>query len=367
MVKRSSSKRTYKKRRTVRKSRVIRRRKTQRGGAVFGSSGLSFSNMGKVGAGLAKSVGTSIFNGASAAGSEFFKKTEQLKDKLSSFSAPTAAEIVALALGGFVATLINISKMISYIGTYIYIAKLMTSNPEYAKQMFEIKKQEIQAKNQELAECFEKAFSAISPTDTQAQPQVEPILPEKEESIIDEFIRRIGEFKQSPSKSQFVKEIVNNFIQRKRAEIESLKDNPKTKGIYECLKTALNMVDKKKDEMGAEVEAAPIDDSKLDQAQAAAETQEAAPAQQTDEERKAALKAANIEANTAYETAKKDRDAAVNEVTKNGMFTSNVEKQSRIDKANAARAAASTAYEVALNAARAAAAGGVDNVIYPMV
>ena len=357
MVKRSSSKRAYKKRRTVRKSRVIRRRKTQRGGMIFGSSGLSISTMSKVGAGLAKSVGTSMLNGASAAGSEFFKKkTEQLKDKLSSFSAPTAAEIVALALGGFVATLINISKMISYIGAYIYIAKLMTSNPEYAKQMFEIKKQEIQAKNQELAECFEKAFSAISPTDTQAQPQVEPILPEKEESIIDEFIRRIGEFKQSESKSQFVKEIVNKFIQRKRAEIESLKDNPKTKGIYECLKTALKVVDEKKDEMGAEVEAAPIDDSKLDQAQEAAETQEAAPAQQTNEEQKVALKAANIKANTAYETAKQNRD----EAKKNFGNGPNLQTASN---------AASAAYQVAFDAARAAKDGGVpeNEVKYPMV
>jgi hypothetical protein len=365
MVKRSSSKRAYKKRRTVRKSRVIRRgktarskrkikqRKTQRGGVIYGSSGPSYLNIAKYGAELAKSVGTSMLNGASAAGNEFLKKkTEQLKDKLSSFSAPTAAEIVALALGGFVATLINISKMISYIGTYIYIAKLMTSNPEYAKQMFEIKKQEIQAKNQELAECFEKAFSAISPTDTQAQPQVEPILPEKEESIIDEFIRRIGEFRQSESKSQFVKEIVNKFIQRKRAEIESLKDNPKTKGIYECLKAALNKVDKTKEEMGAEVEAAPIDDSKLDQAQEAAETQEAAPAQQTDEERKAALKAANIKANTDYDAAKQKRDEA----------KKNFGKGPNLDNA---QAAASAAYELALNAARAAAAGGVENVIYP--
>jgi hypothetical protein len=318
------------------------------------------------GAGLKKSVRNDMFQRGSTL---ITNNANRFKDKFSSFSALTAADITAEAIGGFVSTLIIISKMILFIGTYIYIAKLMISNPEYAKQMYEIKKQEIRENNQELAECFEKAFSAISPTDTQAQAQarVEPILPEKEESIKDEFIRRIGEFRQSPSKSQFVKGIVDKFIQGKRAEIESLKDNPKTKGIYECLKTALNMVDKKKDEMGAEVEAAPIDDSKLDQAQAAAETQEAAPAQQTDEERKAALKAANIEANTAYETAKKDRDAAVNEVTKNGMFTSNVEKQSRIDKANAARAAASTAYEVALNAARAAAAGGVDNVIYPMV
>jgi len=274
---------------------------------------------------------------------------------------------VALALGGFVATLINISKMISYIGTYIYIAKLMTSNPEYAKKIFEIKKQEIREKNQELAECFEKAFSAISPTDTQAQPQVEPILPEKEESIIDEFIRRIGEFKQSPSKSQFVKEIVNNFIQRKRAEIESLKVNQTTKDIYECLKKALNMVDEKKEEMGAEVEAAPIDDSKLDQAQEAAETQEALPPQQTDEERKAALKAANIAADTAYEKAKTDRTTAVNEVKKISFITSNELKTSRINNAKAAQEAASAAYNVAFAAARAAKEGGVPEteVIYP--
>jgi hypothetical protein len=288
-------------------------------------------------------------------------------DTLNSFRNMSFQERILLPLGAFVTIIFTVSKMISYIGTYIYIAKLMISNPEYAKQMFELKKQEIQAQNQVLATCFEKAFSAISLTDTQAQPQVEPILPEKEESIIDEFIRRIGEFKQSPSKSQFVKEIVDKFIKRKRDEIETLNDNPKTKGIYECLKTALNKVDETKEEMGAEVEAAPIDDSKLDQAQKAAETQEAAPAQQTDEERKAALKAANIEADTAYEKAKTDRDDTVNEVKKNGMFTSAVDKQSRIDKKTAAQAAASAAYQVAFDAANAAKDGGVpDNEVkYP--
>ena len=279
MVKRFSSKRAYKKRRTVRKSRVIRRRKTthkrkhnhktQRGGLTFGSLGSKLSSMDM---GVAK--------GMLEKGSTFFTdKTNQLKERLSSFSAPTAAEIAAAAIGGFVSTLIIISKMILFIGTYIYIAKLMITNPGLAKQMYETKKQEIQEKNQELAKCFETAFSAISPTDTQAQAQAEPILPEKEESIIDEFVRRIGEFRQSQSKSQFVKEIVNKFIQKKRADIESLKDNQKTKGIYDCLKAALNKVDETKEEMGAEVEATPIDDSKLEEVatEAQVETPVAAP------------------------------------------------------------------------------------------
>jgi hypothetical protein len=281
MVKRSSSKRAYKKRRTVRKSRVIRRRKTthkrkhnhktQRGGGfTYGSSGPSFSSMASFGAGLMKSAGSSILNSATASGREFFEQqANQLKDKLSSFSSPTTAEIAALALGGFVTTLINISKMMLYIGTYIYIAKLMISNPVVAKEIFDSKKQEMQAKYPEMVKCFEDAFRTLPPTDSQAQ--AEPILPEKEESIIDEFVRRIGEFRQSQSKSQFVKGIVDKFIQKKRADIESLKDNQKTKGIYDCLKAALNKVDKTKDEMGAEVEATPIDDSKLDEAQAAAQ------------------------------------------------------------------------------------------------
>jgi len=279
MVKRSSSKRAYKKRRTVRKSRVIRRRKTthkrkhnhktQRGGFPFGSSGFSLSSVGEA----VKGVGNNMLQRSSTFITDNANKFKEIKDKFSSFSAPTAAEIAAALIGGFVSTLISISKMILFIGTYIYIAKLMITNPELAKQMYETKKQEIQEKNQELAKCFEMAFSAIPPTDTQAQAraQVEPILPEKEESIIDEFFRRIGEFRQSQSKSQFVKEIVNKFIQKKRADIESLKDNQKTKGIYDCLKAALNKVDKTKDEMGAEVEATPIDDSKLDEAQAAAQ------------------------------------------------------------------------------------------------
>ena len=134
------------------------------------------------------------------------------------------------------------------------------------------------------------------------------------------------------------------------------------------MKKALNMVDEKKEEMGAEVEAAPIDDSKLYQAQAAAENPVTLPPQQTDEERKTALKAANIAADTAYEKAKTDRTTAVNEVKKNGMFTNDVEKQSRINNAKAAQEAASAAYNVALAAARAAKEGGVPEteVKYPM-
>ena len=281
MVKRYSSKRaykkrTYKKRRTARKSRVIRHRKTQRGGFTYGSSGPSFSSMANFGAGFMKSAGSSLLNSATASGREFFEqRANKLKDRLPSFSVPTAAEIAALALGGFVTTLINISKMMLYIGTYIYIAKLMISNPVVAKEIFDSKKQEIQTKYPEMVKCFEDAFRTLPPTDSQAQ--AEPILPEKEESIIDEFVRRIGEFRQSQSKSQFVKEIVDKFIQKKRADIESLKDNQKTKGIYDCLKAALNKVDETKKEMSAEVEATPIDDSKLAQAQAAEENPVAAP------------------------------------------------------------------------------------------
>jgi hypothetical protein len=370
MVKRSSSKRAYKKRRTVRKSRVIRRRKTQRGGMKFGVS---------VGKGLLGNAAATFKektqNFADTIGATISEKADNLKgimksgiDKFNDYRDMSFQDKILSQLGAAFTVVLSVSKMISYIGTYIYIAKLMISNPEYAKQMFELKKQEIQAKNQELAACFETALKSIKPADSGAAPTPAPA-PEapKEESLADILVSRFNEFRQSQSKSQILKDIAKNLIERKRAEIESLKVNQTTKDIYECLKTALKVVDEKKDEMGDDVEAAPIDESKLDQAQAAAETREAAPAQQTDEERKAALKAANIEANTAYETAKQNRDAAVNEVTKNGMFTSNVEKQSRIDKANAARAAASAAYQVAFDAARAAAAGGVENVIYPKV
>ena len=85
------------------------------------------------------------------------------------------------------------------------------------------------------------------------------------------------------------------------------------------------------------------------------------------EERKAALKAANIEADTAYEKAKTDRDASKKEVTNNSFITSNDVKTSRIDKAKAAQAAASAAYQVAFDAANAAKDGGVpeNEVKYP--
>jgi hypothetical protein len=363
MVKRSSSKRAYKKRRTVRKSRVIRRktqqRKTQRGGGfTFGSSsGPSFPTMGKYGL----SVGKDFLGNVAATMSE---KADKLKgimtsgiDKFNDYRDMSFQDKILSQLGAAFTVVLSVSKMISYIGTYIYIAKLMISNPEYAKQMFELKKQEIQAKNQELAACFETALKSIKPADSGAAPTPAPA-PEapKEESLADILVSRFNEFKQSPSKSQFLKDIAKKLIERKRAEIESLKVNQTTKGIYECLKTALKVVDEKKDEMGAEVEAAPIDDSKLDQAQEAAETQEVAAAQQTDEERKAALKAANIEANTAYETAKQNRD----EAKKNFGNGPNLQTASN---------AASAAYEVALNAARAAKDGGVpeNEVKYPKV
>lgn len=375
MVKRSSSKRAYKKRRTVRKSRVIRRktqqRKTQRGGGGFtlGSSGPSLSNMAKFGVSVGKDFmrnNLSEFTEkaqkfADTTGATMTERVRNFKipgvDTFNSFRNMSFQERILLPLGAFVTIIFTVSKMISYIGTYIYIAKLMISNPEYAKQMFELKKQEIQAQNQVLATCFETAFVSLR-TATQAPEAPAPEAP-KEESLADILVSRFNEFKQSPSKSQFLKDIAKKLIERKRAEIESLKDNPKTKGIYECLKTALNVVDEKKDEMGTEVERAPIDESKLDQAQAeAAETQEAAPAQQTDEEQKAALKAANIKANTAYETAKQNREDVKNN------FSNGPDKKKALDDASAD---ASAAYEVALNAARAAAAGGVGNVIYPKV
>ena len=72
------------------------------------------------------------------------------------------------------------------------------------------------------------------------------------------------------------------------------------------------------------------------------------------EENKAALKAANIEANTAYDAAKQNRDEA----------KKNFGKGPNLDNA---QAAASAAYEVALNAANAAKDGGVpeNEVKYP--
>ena len=365
MVKRSSSKRAYKKRRTVRKSRVIRRRKTtqskqrktQRGGRSFGfpfelSDAKSFlgNAAATVNAKTRNFVDTTRATMSENAGKLTGIMTSGIA-KINDYRDMSFQDKILSQLGAAFTVVLSVSKMISYIGTYIYIAKLMISNPDYAKQMFELKKQEIKAKNQELAACFETALksadSGAAPTPAPAQEAP------KEESLADILISRLTEFRQSQSKSQFLKDIAKNLIERKRAEIESLKFNQTTKDIYECLKKALNMVDEKKEEMGAEVEAAPIDDSKLYQAQtAAAENPVTLPPQQTDEERKAALKKAYDEAFAAYNAANKNRD----EVKKNFGRGPNLDT---------AQKAASAAYQAAFDTARAAAAGGVEDVIYP--
>ena len=252
MVKRSSSKRAYKKRRTVRKSRVIHRktqqrrcktqqRKTQRGGGFtigdakgfLGNTMTTFKNKAQ--------------NFADTTGATMVERARNFKvpgfDAFNSFRNMSFQDKILSQLGAAFTVVLSVSKMISYIGTYIYIAKLMISNPDYAKQMFELKKQEIKAKNQELAACFETALksadSGAAPTPAPAQEAP------KDESLADILISRLTEFRQSQSKSQFLKDIAKNLIERKRAEIESLKFNQTTKVIYECLKKALNMVDEK--------------------------------------------------------------------------------------------------------------------------
>ncbi len=166
--------------------------------------------------------------------------------------------------------------------------------------------------------------------------------------------------------------LLNAIIRKKEAALTKVMDNEIIKQAMSMGAEAMSMGADIKDSAGAafgliKSRMGNIVERIRQPSSPVASSQPVQPVKQNDEERKAALKAANIEANTAYEKAKTDRDAAVNEVTKNGMFTSNVEKQSRIDKANAARAAASAAYQKAFNAAIAAKNGRVPEteVKYP--
>jgi len=84
-----------------------------------------------------------------------------------------------------------------------------------------------------------------------------------------------------------------------------------------------------------------------------------------DEEKKAALIAANIEANKSYNAAVEVRNAAKSKVTYNNK--NGIQNQATVDELDQAQTATSTAYEVALNAAKAAEAAGVPNVTFPKV
>lgn len=78
-----------------------------------------------------------------------------------------------------------------------------------------------------------------------------------------------------------------------------------------------------------------------------------------------ALIAANIEANKSYDAAVEVRNAAKSKVTYNKQ--NGIQNQATEDALDQAQTATSTAYQVALNAAKAAESAGVPNVTFPKV
>lgn len=143
---------------------------------------------------------------------------------------------------------VSFSKMVMSLLVYVYIAKVMISNPGAAREMFESKKEELKSQHPRVFECINKALeTAKSPTVT---PQIPADAPPK--SLVETLIERKDELRNANDKIAFMKGLITDKINKMNQDIERIKTNSE---LRDCFEEALRTVNAKKVELMETIQA----------------------------------------------------------------------------------------------------------------
>ncbi len=247
MVKRYS-KRAYRKR-TQRKSRSNRRRRTQKGGLGFGN----FGNLGSIlsqakeattgavksrlgsGTGSILDRGIGLLNKTKEATTNALANTS-VGQSITKWNNMNFQDKLLATFGTTMELFVSFSKMVMSLLVYVYIAKVMISNPGAAKEMFESKKEELKSQHPRVFECINKALeTAKSPTVT---PQIPADAPPK--SLVETLVERKDELRKANDKIAFMKGLITDKINKMNQDIERIKTNPDLKVCFEEAASTVN-------------------------------------------------------------------------------------------------------------------------------
>lgn len=258
MVKRYS-KRAYRKR-TQRKSRSNRRRRTQKGGQGFGNFGNfgMFSKAKEAATGAVKSrlgsgpdslfvQGIGLLNKTKEATTNALANTP-IGQKIIEFKNMSFQDQLLATFGTTMELFVSFSKMVMSLLVYVYIAKVMISNPGAAREMFESKKEELKGQHPRVFECINKALeTAKSPTVT---PQIPADAPPK--SLVETLVERKDELRKANDKIAFMKDLITDKINKMNQDIERIKTNSE---LRDCFEEASSSVNAKKVELMNKIQA----------------------------------------------------------------------------------------------------------------